>query len=191
MKTTVRVSPITLFLSLLVLAQGFSAVRALNRSCGNSEMAPSKDGKGAQRSAVAVGCAQYGQTDEVVAGSRSSSRQHPQCGWSPSPAALQQGEEQDVENVSVGIQSVVTDVKTAVGDSKVVHDGPGTVCATTETDTRDDDGPPQSHGVGAGMPEMKQPPGRRSVRAETVPCGAAGLTSTGDGPKYSTTCNRS
>ena len=51
-------------------------------------------------------------------------------------AALQQGEGQVVQNVSVGSPCVITDEVTAVGDSKVVHDGGGSVGAATQTDRR-------------------------------------------------------
>ena len=72
-------------------------------------------------------------------------------------AALQQGEEQVVQNVSVGIQCVITDEEMAVGDSKVVYDGGGSAGAATQTDTRRR-WSAQALAVSADTQQMKQAP---------------------------------
>ena len=72
-------------------------------------------------------------------------------------AALQQGEGQVVQNVSVGIQCVITDEEMAVGDSKVAHDDGGSVGAATQTDTRRR-WSAQSLAVSADTQQMKQAP---------------------------------
>ena len=64
---------------------------------------------------------------------------------------------QVVQNVSVGIQCVITDEETAVGDSKVVHDGGGSVGAATQTDARRR-WSAQSLAVGAGSLLVVRPP---------------------------------
>ena len=71
--------------------------------------------------------------------------------------ALQQGERQVVQNVSVGIRCVITDEEMAVGDSKVVHDDSGSVGAATQTDTRRR-WSAQSLAVSADTQQMKQAP---------------------------------